>query len=156
MIIGILSDTHDNLPKIKKAVEVFNANKVSLVLHAGDIVAPFSLIPLDDLRCDYIGVYGNNDGEKRGLGLKSKGRIKDGPLIIKKENRTIHISHDLPQKIDKKKFDLVISGHSHKPGINLDDKTLFVNPGECCGWLSGKSTIAICNLTNLACHILEI
>jgi len=35
MKIGIISDTHDNLPQIKKAVEIFNREKVELVLHAG-------------------------------------------------------------------------------------------------------------------------
>jgi len=41
MIIGLMSDSHDNLPKIKQAVEFFNKKKVKLVLHAGDFVAPF-------------------------------------------------------------------------------------------------------------------
>ena len=46
MKIGVLSDTHDHIPKIKRAVEIFNEEKVDLVLHSGDIVAPFSLLTL--------------------------------------------------------------------------------------------------------------
>ena len=157
MIIGILSDTHDNIPKIIKAVEVFNANKVKLVLHAGDFVAPFALLPLEKLDCDYIGVFGNNDGEKEGLREKSQKRIRTGPLAIKKFKKNILLAHGMPQEIlEKDKIDFVIFGHSHRPEIRLQRKTLFVNPGECCGWLTGKSTIAICRLTDLTCHILEI
>ncbi|MHA1794561.1 MAG: metallophosphoesterase family protein, partial [Promethearchaeota archaeon] len=36
--IGILSDTHDNLPKIKKVVELFIAENVDLITHCGDYV----------------------------------------------------------------------------------------------------------------------
>ncbi len=39
MILGIISDSHDNLPKLKKAVTLFNKKNVSLVLHAGDYIA---------------------------------------------------------------------------------------------------------------------
>lgn len=49
MRIGAMADTHDNLPMIRRAVEAFNAEQVELVIHAGDIVAPFALRPLDEL-----------------------------------------------------------------------------------------------------------
>lgn len=157
MRIGIISDTHDNLDKLKKAVDIFNANKVGFVFHAGDFVAPFVLSVLGKLKCDYLGVFGNNDGEKKGLKEKSGNRIKPGPLKIKRFGRTIILSHELHQVLFKKQNpDLVIFGHSHKPEINFKGKTLFINPGECGGWLTGKSTIAICELDNLTCHVLEI
>ncbi len=41
MLIGVVSDTHDNLPLVEKAVKRLNEEKVNLVLHAGDYVAPF-------------------------------------------------------------------------------------------------------------------
>ena len=41
MLIGAISDTHDNLPQIEKAVKYLNEQKVDLVLHAGDYVAGF-------------------------------------------------------------------------------------------------------------------
>ena len=41
MLIGIISDTHDDTTAIRKAVDYFNAEKVSHVLHAGDITSPF-------------------------------------------------------------------------------------------------------------------
>ncbi|HCL90984.1 MAG TPA: YfcE family phosphodiesterase, partial [Candidatus Atribacteria bacterium] len=49
MKIGIISDTHDNLPKIKKAVGIFNREKVELVLHAGDFVSPFTFLEFKNL-----------------------------------------------------------------------------------------------------------
>ncbi|RLI45996.1 YfcE family phosphodiesterase, partial [Candidatus Bathyarchaeota archaeon] len=41
MLIGIMADTHDRLPLLDKAVKRLNEEKVKLVLHAGDYVAPF-------------------------------------------------------------------------------------------------------------------
>lgn len=46
MKIGIISDTHDQVEKIKKAISIFNKEKVFLVYHLGDFCSPFSLIPL--------------------------------------------------------------------------------------------------------------
>ena len=66
-MIGIMSDTHDNLEAIRKAVEFLNAQKVSLVLHAGDYIAPFTVNEFKKLSCPFVGVFGNNDGERKGL-----------------------------------------------------------------------------------------
>ncbi len=41
MLVGVISDTHDNLPMIEKAVKRLNEEKVGLALHAGDYVSPF-------------------------------------------------------------------------------------------------------------------
>ena len=37
MIIGVISDTHNNLRNVKKIIELFNEKKVELVIHTGDI-----------------------------------------------------------------------------------------------------------------------
>ncbi len=159
MNIGIISDTHDNMPKIKEAVSIFNTKQVQFVIHAGDYVAPFSLAPLDDLKCDYIGVFGNNDGERTGLAKKSKDRIKVPPHNITLENRKIIILHE-PNNIDnlikKQNYDIVIYGHTHNPVIERHERTLVINPGECSGWLSGKSTIAVLDLDNLTAEIVDV
>jgi len=36
MLIGIISDTHDNARNLLKAVELFNEKEVGLVIHCGD------------------------------------------------------------------------------------------------------------------------
>ena len=42
-VIGIISDTHDNIYMIDKAVEELNKRQVRLVLHAGDYISPFTV-----------------------------------------------------------------------------------------------------------------
>ncbi|MGB9595782.1 MAG: metallophosphoesterase [Candidatus Poribacteria bacterium] len=159
MKIGIISDTHDNIPKIKEAVSIFNTKQVEFVIHAGDYIAPFSIALLDDLKCDYVGVFGNNDGEKIGLAKKSKYRIKVPPHNITLENRKIIILHepnDIDNLIKSQNYDIIIYGHTHNPVIEKHNGILVINPGECGGWLSGKSTIAIVDLSDLSAEIVNV
>ena len=147
MKIGIISDTHDNLPKIKKAVEFFNKNKVDFLLHAGDFVAPFTIPLLKKINCDWRGVFGNNDGEKAGLTGASEGKIKPGPLRIELHDKKITLVHDAKAiDLDKEEADLIVIGHTHKQEIIKKYNKLIVNPGECGGWLSNHSTVSIVNL----------
>jgi len=157
MKIGIISDSHDNLPKIEKAVQVFNKNKVDFVLHAGDFTAPFTIPKLKALSCDWRGVFGNNDGERNGLSGISEGKIQEGPLRIELGKIRITLIHDI-NKIDPKiiETDLVVFGHTHKTEVKKIDSRLVINPGECGGWLTGKSTVAIVELDTLSSQILDV
>lgn len=157
MLIGVLSDTHDNLEKIKKAVDLFNREKVDFVLHAGDYVAPFSLSGFKGLKSGWKGVFGNNDGERAGLSKSSAGAIHNGPLRIKLQQRKITLVHDINSiNVDKEPADLIIFGHTHKPQIIRRHDKLLVNPGEACGWLSGVSTAAIVDLSDLSIKTFNI
>ena len=82
MRIGLIADTHDNLIQTDKAVDCFNQHRVDYVLHAGDFVAPFTVARFKNLRCEFSGVFGNNDGEKDGLVKVSGSRIHYSPLNI--------------------------------------------------------------------------
>jgi len=42
MIIGIISDTHDNIYLIDEVINQLNKREINLVLHAGDYVSPFT------------------------------------------------------------------------------------------------------------------
>lgn len=157
MKIGILSDTHDNLPKIEKAVRYFNKKKVDFVLHAGDFVAPFVISKLGVLSCEWRGVFGNNDGERVGLSAVSESKIQEGPLRIELQDKKITLVHDI-NTINPitEEANLIIFGHTHKPEIRVQNNTLIINPGECGGWLTGKSTAAVVDLTNLSNQIFKI
>jgi putative phosphoesterase len=67
MIIGLISDTHDNMYAIDKAVKRFNEERVKLVLHAGDYIAQFTAKHFKPLEAQLVGVYGNNCAERDAL-----------------------------------------------------------------------------------------
>ena len=150
MRIGILADTHDNLPKIDRAVRFFNKRKVDFVMHAGDFIAPFAAARLGNLSCDFCGIFGNNDGEKNGLSQISQGKIKTGPLRITLDSRSIVLVHDINSiNLATPDVELIVCGHTHKPEIRHLDSFLLVNPGECAGWLSNRCSVAIVDLNSL-------
>ncbi len=157
MQIGLMADSHDHLPRIEQAVDLFTRHQVEFVIHAGDFVAPFALAPLERLHCEWIGVFGNNDGERAGLERRSQGRIRTGPHRMElggKRLTVIHILEDLDR--DRKQADLIIFGHTHKAEIRHEDHILLVNPGETYGWLHGRATVAIVDLSTLTVELIDL
>lgn len=159
MLLGILSDSHDNLPRVAQAVALFNERDVDLVMHAGDVVAPFALAPLEDLRCDWRGVFGNNDGERVHLHKRSDGRLVASPRTLELGGRRIALMHE-PDLADalaaSGSFDLVTHGHTHRTRKERIGDCLILNPGECGGWLTDQATVAIVDLDRLTAEILPL
>jgi putative phosphoesterase len=157
-MIGVMSDSHDNVDAIKRAVRFFNEAKCTLVLHAGDFIAPFAARELGDLSCQIKAVYGNCDGEKRGLkkALASFGEIQREPFIFAYKNKEFLLTHT--QFANEKylrvgKYDVIIYGHTHKPDVQRVKDTLLINPGETGGWMTGKKTVALLNPVLLEAEI---
>ncbi len=154
MKVGIIADTHDNVPMIQKAMEMFKAHGVECMIHAGDYVAPFALKALLNDGIKLVGVYGNNDGEKQGLkGLC--GEVHEAPFMFELEGRNVLITHHLDwvRESLKQKADIVIYGHTHEPEIN-DGRPLLINPGECGGWLYDRPSVAVLDLETLEAHVI--
>jgi putative phosphoesterase len=149
MRIGILSDSHDNLPALERIVERFNAEKVELVLHAGDFVSPFTSIPLAKLCARLVGVFGNNDGDRLYLTRRFEGigTLHSGLHTFEAGGARIALMHE-PQAVDalaaSGAYDLVVYGHTHKLDVR-SGRPGIVNPGEAGGWLTGRSTAVVFN-----------
>ncbi len=159
MLIGIISDTHDNMPQVRKAVDLFNEKRVGHVVHAGDFTSPFTFRVLGDLSCGFTGIFGNNDGDRLLLQKMSGGKVFPQPHIFELEGRkivVIHEHHIAPALADSGHFDVVIYGHTHKPESRKVNNTLVVNPGEAGSWLYGKSTVAIADLSALTAEIIVL
>jgi putative phosphoesterase len=58
--------------------------------------------------------------------------------------------------INGESFDVVVHGHTHKPEVYRKGKTLVVNPGEVCGYLTGKSTVALFDTNKREAKIIEL
>lgn len=147
-VIGIMADSHDNLVSVRRAVQLFNDTGCNLVIHAGDFVAPFSARELGGLNCPVKGVFGNCDGEKKGLekAFAPLGKIEEVPLVFNHEGLNflvVHLNFSLKSYFSSGKYDVLVFAHTHKPEVRMEKKTLLINPGETGGWLSGKSTVAI-------------
>ena len=160
MKIGVFSDSHDNVPMIKKAVELFNAEAVALVIHAGDFIAPFAVAAMGDLTCRVIGVFGNNDGERIGVAKRFEaiGEVHPNLANVEIGGRKIAVVHypELAEPIAKSgEYDIVIYGHTHEIDVRKAE-SLILNPGEVGGWVNGRCTAAIVDLETLTVDIREL
>ncbi|MEM3536176.1 MAG: metallophosphoesterase [Candidatus Bathyarchaeia archaeon] len=165
MLIGLIADTHDNLPMIEKAVKKLNKECAELVLHAGDYIAPFVIPKFKDLNAKLIGVFGNNDGDrellKKRFSEQKNLEIRGNFAQIAVEGLKIALLHGSEEEllqalIESGNFDVVVHGHTHKAEVYRKGKTLVVNPGEVCGYLFGKSTVAIFDTVKREAKIVEL
>lgn len=159
MLIGIMSDTHDNLVLTQKALDLFNTNKVEHVIHAGDYTSPFTLNLFSALKCPFSGVFGNNDGDKLLLLERANGNIHNQPYIFSLNKKKILVMHEhqiIDALADSGHFDLIVYGHTHEADIRKVNKTLVVNPGEVGTWLYGKSTVVLADLNEMTAETVEL
>ncbi len=139
MKIGIISDTHDQTARVKKAVEIFNKEKVGLVVHCGDIVAPFTLQFYKELKCPIKFLLGNNTGDiMRHLTYAKNCGLRDyefGTFFsLEADGKKIAVYHGENKEITEAlikcgDYDCVFSGHNHIARIEKRGKVIFVNPG---------------------------
>ena len=171
MIVGIMSDTHDQLPNVDKAVKILVDSGAELVLHAGDYCSPFVISHFKPFKGKFIGVFGNNDGDHEFLkkrfiefGLDIRGIFAE----IKIDNLRVALLHGgepcsppgpselLKSLIDGECYDAIIHGHVHEAKAYRKGKTLIINPGEVCGYLTEKPSIALWDTKTMDVKIIPI
>ena len=159
MKVGVISDTHDRLPTFRRAIAMFKRLKAEAVFHAGDYVAPFAaeVIAPQELPMPLHCVYGNNDGERAGLKAVLP-NVVEGPLRAKRGDRSIVMHHSIEtlQPSETSHADVLICGHTHEPINESRNGMLLLNPGECCGWVTDRCTVALLDLDTLKADIIEV
>ena len=134
--VGVISDTHGLLrPEVAPIFE-----GVDLILHAGDIGNPEVLEGLRTI-APVIAVRGNND---------SGGWAKRIPevQIANAGAVSIYMLHDVKELAPEaaRDFQVVVSGHSHRPSVATRNGVLFLNPGSA-GPRRFKLPISVARLT---------
>jgi len=140
MLVGIVSDTHDDSAAVEGAVSLFEREGVDAVVHCGDFVAPFSVTPFDtDFAFHAVG--GNNDGEwsvestVEAFGTyhgETAHLAFDGDDDADAVDVAVtHGTSDLvvDALVDCGDYDYVFHGHTHAHGVEARDETVRVNPG---------------------------
>ena len=149
-MIGILSDTHDNLTRVREAVRLFNDAGCDLVIHAGDFVAPFAAEELRNLRRPGQGrlrQLRRREG-RPGPGLPGArgdpGARPSGSAMPAAASCVCHLDAAVGGTPPEKACDIVVFGHTHRPLVEAREGVLLINPGEAGGWLTGgKAPVAL-------------
>jgi putative phosphoesterase len=164
-MIGILADTHDNRPAIREAIDLFVSLDTEIVLHAGDFTDTQSLRLFEELPCEMIGVFGNCDRQQKRLRYAARKcgtiRVESRAADLSVDGLRIGMVHgDDPGSVlalaEAAVFDVIISGHTHRPVIRKSGEILLINPGEACGERYGEPTVAIFDTDTLEADILPL
>jgi putative phosphoesterase len=166
MKIAIVSDTHNNWPNFKKAIEWIKKEKIQLILHCGDIQGQEII---DDAKKLFEGPSFAKASEGQGIKFV-KGNADYGldiPETMESEfnGKKIAFVHfpDIAKKMAQSgKYDLVFYGHTHRAWDELvlggaeGKKCHMINPGEMANQFY-KPTFAVYDTAtgNLELKILE-
>lgn len=118
-VVGVISDTHGLLrPEAEAAL-----TRCDAIVHAGDIGRPEVL---DALRAiaPLTAIRGNVDSWAADI---------PDTQVLEIDERFLYILHDVNAlDLDPAAagFDVVVSGHSHKPSVREKSGVLYVNPGS--------------------------
>jgi len=120
-ILGLISDTHGLLRPA--AVEALRGT--DLILHAGDVGKAEILEQLRAV-APVVAVRGNVDSGSWGRSLPLSEMVEFAGASI----YILHILEDLDMNPRASGVQIVVSGHSHKPGSYEKAGVLYVNPGS--------------------------
>jgi hypothetical protein len=141
MKIAILSDSHDNIPNLRAAVDYCNRIGVSLLIHCGDLISPFMLDEVAGFAGAVHLVYGNNVGDQhlisQSCGTRYPSISHHGVLgAVEAGGLRVAFTHypELARGLlARGAFDVVCCGHNHRYLVESCDESLFINPGELLG-----------------------
>ena len=136
MKIVIVSDTHNNWPNFKKAIEWAMKEKIQLILHCGDIQSQGII---DDSKKLFDGeikfVKGNADWE---MNVPDFLEVE----FNSKKNGFVHFPNEAKKMAQSGKYDLVFYGHTHRAWDEKINECHMINPGELAGQFF-KPTFAV-------------
>ena len=150
MKIAVLSDIHDNVWRLERALEGIAEAKADVLLCCGDLCAPFTLKQMAE---GFDGpvhlIFGNNDGDKW---LLTTVAAKVGNVTLHdtffeseiggKKLAMVHFPAVGSALAASDEYDAVFYGHNHTQSTERQGETWLVNPGEIMGRF-GRSTFAV-------------
>lgn len=119
--VGLIADTH-NLLRQEARLALYGVDRI---IHAGDICGAEVLRALEAI-APVTAVRGNNDRGAWAESLREKETIDIGGVVI----HVVHDLHDLDLKPEAEGIKVVVSGHSHRPLMKMENGVMYVNPGS--------------------------
>ena len=168
MKVGVFSDSHDDIPRLRAATGAAVAAGAEVLLHCGDVVAAVTLARLPELPAPLHVIHGNNTGDLYTMAIIAS---KPSSLVtyhgqdagIRLGGRRIfmvHYPHYGEAMAKTGDWDLVCCGHDHVADIrrigNLSGgETVLANPGTV-GAIKAPATWILGDLDSMEFEIRDV
>jgi len=160
--LAVISDIHDNIPNLKKTLDIIKKEKINYLICTGDVQSIEAWQLIDNLNIHTWAVMGNVDHDILDEETIRK-QIKNITLFpnvgtAEIENKQIFFAH-YPQVINKalpkskKQYDLALYGHTHKPWEEKWRTTKILCSGNIAN-INFSPTFAIIDTTNLKAKLI--
>jgi putative phosphoesterase len=163
MILGVLSDTHNNHENLRRALDVFRREGVTTLIHCGDMTSPETAALLAGFEVKHVsGNMANAPGAlRRALlalnpdnfsGISYSGQI-DGVWVAATHG---HLSGTIDKFLRDGRYAYVFHGHTHR---RRDEKVAgmrFINPGALGGAWHEERSICVVDLDEGEVRFIEI
>jgi putative phosphoesterase len=135
MKIGVLSDTHDQVERIARALQLLRAEGAEMALHCGDIEGPEAVAPFEGWEAHFV--FGNCDWDREGL-ARAIGRVggvlherfghveAGGARLAFLHGDDLRLFRDVE---GSGAYDFLFHGHTHVAGERAAGRTRVINPG---------------------------
>lgn len=140
MRIAVISDTHDHLSNLERAVAKINDSNVDALLHCGDLCSPFVIERLAAFDGPVHIVFGNIDGDRYTIELVSEEfsniEIHGEVGFIETDDGNIAFTHrpEFAKGLASTGSHIaVFYGHTHRRKSEKIGEIHLVNPGELMG-----------------------
>jgi putative phosphoesterase len=159
MLIGILSDTHDQVERTRAAVALLVSHGAERLIHCGDLTIADVVHQLTDLPSHFV--FGNCDYDKESLraAINQIGGtcLGCGGLITLGERRIAVTHGHLSQELDRlaaQAPDYLFFGHTHRISDVQKGLTRWINPGAL--HRAPNWTVALLNLASNHLSVLPV
>lgn len=141
MTIGIISDTHGDAFGWHGALEIFEREKVDLVLHCGDILEPFArassplFTALNDCSLPILAAMGNMDAPREvellDCPVVPLVLVQNGPVrIVALHGDGLAGPHAAYRMAERLGAGILVRGHTHSPQLDKMRGIYMLNPGS--------------------------
>ncbi|GEM_PF-459625 len=147
LLVGVISDSHDHLPNLRRALKELKAAGVTAIFHCGDLISPFVTRELGTAGLPVHTVFGNNDADRF---LAEKVRSQQAGNVthhgefgfVEIDGHRIGLTHykEYARGLAASgQCDAAFFGHTHQYYEERIGRALVLNPGELLGLMGPPS-----------------
>ena len=162
MLIAILSDSHDQILHLQRAVEYATLQGAEILIHCGDLISPFMLPYLASFKGQVHLIYGNNVGDQHLISSRCETEINNiqhhgifGAITVNQLQIAFHHYPELAYGVaETGKYDIVCCGHNHICTVKKINSCLLLNPGDLLGKEYPPGFLLFDTSTMIAHHVI--